>query len=220
MQKISPPPRLDHRTVQPVVSHYTDWATRPVVGVVNSNKTSEPHKIMDRSNIESLCVCWRIILNWIYIPSLLLRTVDFVYEPSCLWFKASNEAHINTSLGQTFHFLSKELVLCFQSSHYIDLSCAVSRFTLHIISWNRSQWILLWTCFWLLLCRYPGSLNVGARPFVWEILASKRLDPAHSLKWCLREVLRLGLGPFLLLKWLTFVIVFLNPSRDTPDRRL
>jgi hypothetical protein len=28
VRKISPPPGFDPRTVQPVVSHYTDWATR------------------------------------------------------------------------------------------------------------------------------------------------------------------------------------------------
>jgi len=30
VRKISPPPGFDPRTVQPVASHYTDWATRPV----------------------------------------------------------------------------------------------------------------------------------------------------------------------------------------------
>jgi hypothetical protein len=29
VRKISPPPEFDPRTVQPVVSRYTDWATRP-----------------------------------------------------------------------------------------------------------------------------------------------------------------------------------------------
>ena len=29
VRKFSPPPEFDPRTVQPVVSHYTDWATRP-----------------------------------------------------------------------------------------------------------------------------------------------------------------------------------------------
>ena len=30
VRKISSPPGLDPRTVQPVASHYTDWATRPI----------------------------------------------------------------------------------------------------------------------------------------------------------------------------------------------
>jgi hypothetical protein len=30
VRKISPPPGFDPRTVQPVVSRYTDWATRPI----------------------------------------------------------------------------------------------------------------------------------------------------------------------------------------------
>jgi hypothetical protein len=29
LRKIAPPPGLDPRSVQPVASHYTDWATRP-----------------------------------------------------------------------------------------------------------------------------------------------------------------------------------------------
>ena len=32
VQKISPPPGFDPRTVQPVGSCYTDWATRPTLG--------------------------------------------------------------------------------------------------------------------------------------------------------------------------------------------
>jgi hypothetical protein len=29
VRKISPPPGFDSQTVQPVASHYTDWATQP-----------------------------------------------------------------------------------------------------------------------------------------------------------------------------------------------
>ena len=36
VQKISPPPGFDPQTVQPVASHYTDWATRPTVIVFTS----------------------------------------------------------------------------------------------------------------------------------------------------------------------------------------
>jgi hypothetical protein len=32
-RKISPPPGFDPRTVQPVASRYTDWATRPILAV-------------------------------------------------------------------------------------------------------------------------------------------------------------------------------------------
>ena len=31
VQNISPPPEFDPRTVKPVVSRYTDWATRPTI---------------------------------------------------------------------------------------------------------------------------------------------------------------------------------------------
>jgi hypothetical protein len=32
LRKVSPPPGFDPRTVQPVVSRYTDWAIRPITG--------------------------------------------------------------------------------------------------------------------------------------------------------------------------------------------
>jgi hypothetical protein len=38
VRKISPPPRFDPRTVQPVVIRYTDWATRPTNSDNNKNK--------------------------------------------------------------------------------------------------------------------------------------------------------------------------------------
>ena len=34
VQKISPPPGFDPRTVQPVASRYTDYATRPTTAIV------------------------------------------------------------------------------------------------------------------------------------------------------------------------------------------
>ena len=36
VRKISPPPEFDPRTIQPVASHYTDWATPPTI--VNKTK--------------------------------------------------------------------------------------------------------------------------------------------------------------------------------------
>jgi hypothetical protein len=41
------PPGFDPRTVHPIVSHYTDWATRPTVPLFNS------HKITILSTIEA-----------------------------------------------------------------------------------------------------------------------------------------------------------------------
>ena len=35
VRKISPPPGFDPRTVQPVASRYTDWATRPTTGMAH-----------------------------------------------------------------------------------------------------------------------------------------------------------------------------------------
>jgi len=37
VRKISPPPGFDPRTVQPVVSRYTDWATGPHADIVQYN---------------------------------------------------------------------------------------------------------------------------------------------------------------------------------------
>jgi hypothetical protein len=39
VRKISPPPGFDHRTVQPVASRYTDWATGPTYRYVSSLKS-------------------------------------------------------------------------------------------------------------------------------------------------------------------------------------
>jgi len=38
-RKISPPPGFDPRTVQPVVSRYTDYATRPILLELNTLRT-------------------------------------------------------------------------------------------------------------------------------------------------------------------------------------
>jgi hypothetical protein len=43
VRKISPPPGCDSRTVQPVVSRYTDWATRPTLYLVIFVKTQDEH---------------------------------------------------------------------------------------------------------------------------------------------------------------------------------
>ena len=42
VRKTSPPLGFDHRTVQPVVSRYTDYATRPTVFTVAMCNTSQP----------------------------------------------------------------------------------------------------------------------------------------------------------------------------------
>jgi hypothetical protein len=39
VQKISPPPGFDPWTVQPVASHYTNYATRPMTVLLNTRKT-------------------------------------------------------------------------------------------------------------------------------------------------------------------------------------
>jgi hypothetical protein len=42
-RKISPPPGFDPRTVQPVVSRYTDWATRPTLTLCTRKKICLPN---------------------------------------------------------------------------------------------------------------------------------------------------------------------------------
>ena len=41
VRKISPPPEFDPRTVQPVASRYTDWATRPTWGTLICDKSRD-----------------------------------------------------------------------------------------------------------------------------------------------------------------------------------
>jgi hypothetical protein len=53
VRKISPPPGFEPRTVQPVASRYTDWATRPTEWSIHNNKPGQAvlhnakHKIPD-----------------------------------------------------------------------------------------------------------------------------------------------------------------------------
>jgi hypothetical protein len=54
VRKISPPPGFDHRTVQPVASSYTDWATLPTNDFNNdSNLFVEAHQsILGRRQVK------------------------------------------------------------------------------------------------------------------------------------------------------------------------
>ena len=46
VQKISPPPKFDPRTAQPVASHYTDWVTRPTYMSVIPWKDTGTHLLL------------------------------------------------------------------------------------------------------------------------------------------------------------------------------
>ena len=61
VRKISPPPGFDPRTVQPVVSRYTDYATRPI-------------KLYGDTGIRTNVVCFRRVL-----PSCVTRSVTSEY---------------------------------------------------------------------------------------------------------------------------------------------
>ena len=52
-RKISPPPGFDPRTVQPVVSRYTEYATRPAVTVVAKEKIGGITYVPIFVNVES-----------------------------------------------------------------------------------------------------------------------------------------------------------------------
>ena len=55
VRKISPPPGFDPRTVQPVASRYTDWATRPTECHVDWRKlTCTVREIRDKNQVKSL----------------------------------------------------------------------------------------------------------------------------------------------------------------------
>jgi hypothetical protein len=50
VQKISPPPGFDPRTVQPVGSRYTDYATRPTENVLRDEKSNLDFKFTGKVN--------------------------------------------------------------------------------------------------------------------------------------------------------------------------
>jgi hypothetical protein len=54
VRKISPPPEFDPRTVQPVVSRYTDWATGPTFVVVSLWNTRQQIRV--GSNMIYWCI--------------------------------------------------------------------------------------------------------------------------------------------------------------------
>jgi len=58
-RKISSPTGIRSRTVQPVVSRYTDWATRPTLMSLYSRKTKNTllHFLDRRTNTTNKCIC-------------------------------------------------------------------------------------------------------------------------------------------------------------------
>jgi hypothetical protein len=65
VRKISPPPRFDLRTVQPIASHYTNWATQPTVSYLRPVKNAKiQYKWMGRwvRAIDcNMCVVFRVL---------------------------------------------------------------------------------------------------------------------------------------------------------------
>jgi hypothetical protein len=59
VRKISPPPGFDPRTVYPLSSHYTDWATGPTINTLNIKKFMSFRKVDVRLKIlQYVTVFW------------------------------------------------------------------------------------------------------------------------------------------------------------------
>jgi hypothetical protein len=60
VRKISPQPGFDPRTVQPVVSRYTDWATRPITNLEYTLKIMAS----DHDEAEMVFFEWSQVSAW------------------------------------------------------------------------------------------------------------------------------------------------------------
>jgi hypothetical protein len=86
VRKMSPPPGFDPWTVQPVVSHYTDWAKRPTCLKRYCNKM---HDVLWHTGRRTDCTV-RIRVPIEVRDSFLLQKVLTVFEvqkPSIQWVK-------------------------------------------------------------------------------------------------------------------------------------
>ena len=87
VRKTSPPPGFDPRTVQPLGSRYTDWATRPTQISVNTHKIRKCHKIIlcfisrrpvkSELSINFSVTCWlhKYLCLWTHPPAIYLSTL-------------------------------------------------------------------------------------------------------------------------------------------------
>ena len=73
VRKISPPPGFDSRTVQPVASRYTDWATRPTLPTW-----------MIKYSMFSTTSRHDTVLRNVYVSARVCRTTSLDGQPSVL----------------------------------------------------------------------------------------------------------------------------------------
>jgi hypothetical protein len=81
VRKISSPPRFDPRTVQPVASRYTDWATRPTMAYGTDHF--------------SWRLCW--IVSWVWLNDLT-SSAWIIYAKKLYIYQFINDP-FNTALS-------------------------------------------------------------------------------------------------------------------------
>jgi transposase len=115
VRKISPPPEFDPRTVQPVVSRHTDWATRPTAG-----------RIMSMKNFKD------IIGN---------RTRDL---PVCSAVPQPTASPCASNIKQLFPVIHKRRVRISQFHGYFSADCRLEEWSnWKVLEWLGSQRITI-----------------------------------------------------------------------------
>jgi hypothetical protein len=84
VRKISPPTGFDPRSVQPVVSRYTDWATGPTFNLCSGLKTNLLHSVF-RNKI----LIYFSSVSSVLHASLLPFSVIWQYSVKCLIWRLS-----------------------------------------------------------------------------------------------------------------------------------
>ena len=117
VRKISPPPGLDPRTVQPVASSYTDWATQPTC-VNNAVSYYCPWEILSFCFMK--CVLESVTAM---IQSLQLFDFDFLFRlPNS---KSDMDMYQFNNLSNSFSWCRRLLMLIYASFMFLTF-------------WNRS----------------------------------------------------------------------------------
>jgi hypothetical protein len=82
VQKISPPPGFDPRTVQPVASRYTDWATRPTEHLYRCFKWLLPNMRFGILSLSILLPWWNCLLPFTLTLNLLMWRIGWTNNAS------------------------------------------------------------------------------------------------------------------------------------------
>jgi hypothetical protein len=115
VRKISPPPGFDPRTVQPVVSYYTDWATRTgqihkgfwylyeeSKSIVYSPIRNQPHVLRVSTAWND---CWKkwllslIMTEWMLKDILLLFRVNYNIQRAFSPYKCGPGSSVSIAIG-------------------------------------------------------------------------------------------------------------------------